>query len=270
MTFDKPKNVTFTDMAIYIDNHIYNKECDDTLIYIYLYHLSYMLALKNKYFKKISYYDDFAIFNANRIYFRLKNKNQFKLDSNGNYKLNKVKSVLNYLKSTIYFNKIQFEQQEYSQNLTNVSHENIDVCSGYTFYDYLYEYASDLRKVEFKSCLYSISKTVRNYLKNIPYKYKSLEWYNIYISVLLSLTNSFTNISQSTIYDKYINKDYIILYNVDIHLKEYIYILVNTLKHIVAKDLSLILNENVYIPSYTKEQLIKELNSDDIRDVYNK
>lgn len=255
MTFDKPKDVTFTDMAIYIDSHAYTEDCDDTLIYVYLYHLSYMLALKEHYFHKKHYYDDFAIFNANRLYFRIKNT-----------KLPPIKSVLNYIKSTLHFNRIQFEQTEYCQIISKESINEECLDSGYTFFDYLQEYASDLKRVEFKACLCSISKTVRNFLKYIPYPYKSIMWYNIYVSVLLSLICSFSSSSQSTIYDKFRNtKDYIVLYKLDDDMHDYIQLLVNTSKHLIAKDLSELLHEQIYIPSYTNDQLMKELNSDNIR-----
>ena len=50
-TYTKPKGVTYTQMAIKIDDMAYSDSCDDELLFEYLYHLSFMLAYKAKYFK---------------------------------------------------------------------------------------------------------------------------------------------------------------------------------------------------------------------------
>ena len=39
MLFYKPKNLKYTTMAIYIDEHVYTDDCNDNLIFEYLYHL---------------------------------------------------------------------------------------------------------------------------------------------------------------------------------------------------------------------------------------
>lgn len=52
MTYKMPRGVTYTEMAIYIDNHIRDERRDECLIFEYLYHLSYMLARKGSYFHK--------------------------------------------------------------------------------------------------------------------------------------------------------------------------------------------------------------------------
>ena len=60
MIYKKPKGVKYTDMAIYIDNHIYSEDCDDDLVFQYLYHLVNMFAYKHKFFNRAEYYDDFS------------------------------------------------------------------------------------------------------------------------------------------------------------------------------------------------------------------
>ena len=61
MIYQKPKDVTYTEMCMYIDDNVYKDNFDERLVYEYIYHIVYMLAKKAQYFKKNSYYDDFAI-----------------------------------------------------------------------------------------------------------------------------------------------------------------------------------------------------------------
>ena len=68
MLFYKPKNLKYTTMAIYIDEHVYTDDCNDNLIFEYLYHLSYMLAHQGKFFQTFSDYDDFAIYCATNYF----------------------------------------------------------------------------------------------------------------------------------------------------------------------------------------------------------
>ena len=66
MFYSKPKDVTYTGMAIFIDNHpLFNVDIIDpeleNKIFEYLYHLSYMLAVKKCFFEKAKDYDDFSL-----------------------------------------------------------------------------------------------------------------------------------------------------------------------------------------------------------------
>lgn len=53
MSYRKPGDVSYTDMAIYIDNHIYTGHYDETLVFKYIYFLVFMLARKAQYFKTV-------------------------------------------------------------------------------------------------------------------------------------------------------------------------------------------------------------------------
>ena len=105
MIYQKPKDVTYTQMAMFIDKHAYDENSTNelnNLIFEYIYHLVEMLAYKAKFFNRYSYYDDFAIYVASSVYLRLKNPKQFEYDNNGNPKLKRVKSILNYIKTILY------------------------------------------------------------------------------------------------------------------------------------------------------------------------
>ena len=64
MLFTKPNDVRYVDMCIYIDEIVARgnpTEKELEKVFEYLYHLSFMLAHKKKYFKRYFYYEEFAI-----------------------------------------------------------------------------------------------------------------------------------------------------------------------------------------------------------------
>lgn len=68
MFYKKPDGITYTEMAIWIDNNAYNPECDQIKLYEYLYHLVYMLAVKGRYFNSASDYDNFSLQTASNLF----------------------------------------------------------------------------------------------------------------------------------------------------------------------------------------------------------
>ena len=180
--FNKPKDLKYTDMCIFIDDYIasnqYNND-DDALIYQYLYFIVKMLAFKRAFFNQSDYYEQFAIYAASQYYIRLK-----KIDSKP------IKSCLNYIKKTIYFNKILFEE-EYINGLAQYSTDS-PVEYQTSFDCVLSNSVDDLESVEFDTCLSSICDVIKSFLSRIPYVSKPDIWVNIYISCLLTYLNSVT------------------------------------------------------------------------------
>ena len=283
MLYKKAKDLTFVDMCIWIDENVYKEHLSSQQqekIYEYLYHITKMLAYKAHLFNKGFYYEDFAIYSATRTYLRLTNPKQFELDSKGNFKLKKIKSVLNYIKSVLYPHKVDFEQEFYSQVIDYSSDKNnlIEV-SNYTFSDMLHEYTDDLYELEFNLSLDTIPKIIKDFLNTIPYKKSSPQWHNIYISCLLTLINYCTlskadkkrinEIKMSDNYRlKYIEKAYKqqvlldpILFHLDSSLKSYVKVLVNTIKHIISKQLTY--ETHIYIPSNSNSMILAEINSEE-------
>ena len=165
MIFVKPKDVTYTEMCIWIDHNAYEENCDDELLYQYLYFIAIMLAHKAEYFNKVKDYEDFALYMASQTFYRLRNPKQFQTDGDGNPKMARVKSVLNYMKSTLYPRKVDFQQQYYAQ--TQICVEDTDYDSLYSFSDKLEDTVDALTLVEFESCLHDIVKTIKFFLKKI-------------------------------------------------------------------------------------------------------
>lgn len=264
MIYIKPKNVRYTDMAIYIDSHIYTDDCDDELVYKYLYFLISMLAHKHKLFNRAEYYDDFSLTTATYVFMRLKNEKQYQLDDKGNPKLAKIKSCLNYIKTILYPRKVAFEQEYYSKAIDNrASYDPECVESTYGILDIMLESVDGLNNVEFSCCLEDIISSIKHYINKIPYKADKTLMNNIYVSCLLTFLNSITltnkdknrisnlkyNVKDSILYQIYRaqSKDSVILYHLDESLHDYIYVLTNEIKHLISKDLSQVMD--TYIPS---------------------
>lgn len=267
--YKKPKDVSYTDMCIYIDTHIYEKY-DEHLVFEYLYHLTSMFAKKHGYFKHSEDYDNFAIFAATQLFMRLIDERQFVSDS-GEIKLPRIKSILNYMKKVIYPLKVDFQQEHFSQVVEEVELPETE----YNFNSILSKQISNLDISEFGLTLQEISKTCNRFLSTIPYPKNSVEWHNIYISVMLTFLSSITLRNthierlqhlestgrlENYHYDIFYRevKEDIILYHLPDHMRNYIDVLCRQLNHILAKDLCDILNTKVHTDYMLVEQYRKD------------
>lgn len=250
MTYTKPEDITYTQIAIWIDENVYKPDCDQIQLYEYLYHLSNMLAHELSFFSNSTDYDEFALYSATRLFQRLTNKKQFEIDSvDTTPRLPQIKSILNYIKKVISPYKIDFELQFKLEN------KNLDVIST-SYFDlgsYICDNASLFDQIEFSMTLGSISDIVKAHLKKIPRKQHDAEWVNIYISCMLTLLDSITlsksmqeKISNSIrTTDKVLDNMYVELRNNDailFHLPDsmsnYIKVLVSELRNVIASELS--------------------------------
>lgn len=276
MIFEKPKGLKYTDIAIWIDDNAYQDNCDDNKLYEYIYHIIRMLSYKGRYFKSAEMYENFSMYGATRTYFRLKNKKQFELNADGVPRMNKITSILNFLKATVYPMKVDYEQQEYSQN--NMS-ENPRVSLDDMKMDY-----SQIRdkventgfaKLNFECYLTQLAKTIKSCLVKIPEYSKKVEWNNIYLSCLLTLLNSITltnkdkelvtNLSENLYEDKLEKLYYkesqncVILFHLPESMNNYIFVLCNKIKKSIAKDLSEIINCYETPESITKYAILESV-----------
>lgn len=283
MLYKKPDDVTYVQMAIYVDENVYNPDCteeQDNLIFQYIYHLVYMLACKGNFFNKAQYYEDFAIYMATQVFMRLRNKKQYELKDDGTPKLKKVKSVLNYIKKTIGPRRVDFQQEFFSQTILPVDEENYLTDVHYTLANQLSQSIDEMAVVDFNVCLSDICKTAKETIKNIPYKNHKATFNNIYLSCLLTFLNSITLSRQDIlrldglkrgklgnpqlVEELYVkqSEDCVILYHLDKNMTQYIDVLTRKMKHAIAKDLSMTLH--TYIPSDDgfKNLIMAEVNNE--------
>ena len=273
MMFSKPKGVRYVDMAIWIDDNVYKDNCDQEKLYEYIFHLSKMLAFKRALFNNGQQYEDFAVYAATKYFLRITDKRQFEIDENGEPKLPKIKSILNYIKKTIFPTKIDFDK-EHSSSVDDGENDIIDT----TFRDILESSIDDIGLSEFGNYLHDIGKTIRAHLAKIPYRQGTSEWENIYVSCLLSFLNSVTlgaearqriqemvdnSKLKSHIIDRLYRKERqnsTILFHLDESMRGYITVLVNEIRKIIAGDLSEILHTHIHQSMYTDEMLKQSLN----------
>lgn len=257
-TFEKPVNVSYTDMCIYIDDNIYKEKHNVETVYKYLYLIIHMLS-SNQQLLKSKYLDDFSLFAATKVYFRLTNPDQFIKNTQGEYKLSKVKSVLNYIKSSLYFLKVDFEQSEYFQDISQ-SLENVDL--NFNFDNVISKSLSQMDLVDFELTMGDIPKTCEKFLSRIPYTRDNPMWHNIYVSTLMTFTSmctltykqakriselSDTNHIKQYHYERFYSEESLkpILYHVPQSMGPYIIVLARQLKQIIGRDLSDIIKTKV-------------------------
>ena len=217
-----------------------------------------MLSYKRKFFKNFDDYDKYSIVTATRIFNRLKNRDQFILLENGNYKLERVKSILNYIKQVLYPLKVKYQQEFYAQEIPfNNKDEFIQYGEAYIKDSYNYN-KNALCQIDIQLYLSKIYKVIHSFIYKIPNKLNSSEQLNIYISCLLSFLNLITinnkcalklnNIKYSKSYEKQLNNIYkknitIVLYHLDDTYTEYVEVLLNKLKKIIVLDILQLSNQ---------------------------
>lgn len=234
----KPYNMKYTDLCIYIDKTIYERDENNNPItlrklsnieienvYNYLYNIIYALSVKKKLFNKQQDYDDFSIETAGTLFMRLTAKNQ-NYDQNATAN-RAIKSILNYIKGALMFMAITWRNANYAETLNPDIDGNDEIEAAR---DYVYNQANDQfeykRKKAFAELFENFPKYVNDALNMSMFKKNKLQKYQIalseYLSLLncLTIENKFKDISDTKksnkIYDQLKNKkDYIINYSTD-------------------------------------------------------
>lgn len=257
MIFNKPPDIRYTDMAIWIDGNAYKPDCDDLTLYKYLYLLVEMLARKHKFFNQASHYEDFTLFAASYFFERLKSAKQYQLKENGDTKLRKITSILNYMKESLFGLKKNFEKTTFSQCSQDPSEweENPNIDRAHIIG--LYRSTSDYNACEFALCLKDLPRCVWETCKRTPYSKDPYKLVNIYTSVLLTILNQITlpnkvqeqlatsgeNLYTSEYFTDKLFKtkeplDDVILLHLEEEMRSYILFLANRSKKVLARDLS--------------------------------
>lgn len=189
-TYEKPKDVTYTEMAIWIDNNVYSGSFDIETCYKYLYLLCYMLTVRLGFFRYEKDIDEFSLFVATSLYKRLTNKKQFESKSDGTCKMEKITSILNYMKKVLprykYDFDIVFNGMPVEKDIEVFAVPSFDLDSYAAENTYIFDQLSPSFTFE------NLSGIVKQHLRKIPHKKDSSEWENIYISCILTLLNTVT------------------------------------------------------------------------------
>lgn len=202
----KPIKMKYTDLCIYIDKTVYNRDennnptslrnlnsREETTIYNYLCNLIVALAHTKKLFPRWEQYEEFSYSYAADVYMRLTSKNQnFNPEAT---RLKPIKSILNYIKNTIYFAAINYRNLTYDQLITP-EHDGEDVCE--SLHNYCTEqvqsqYSKNVEEI-FSENLSKIIQKMNKVLDESIYR-RSKERNSIELSILLSINNfiSLTN-----------------------------------------------------------------------------
>lgn len=270
MTFQKPKNLTYVDMCKYVDSKVPQDSLTDdeaSLCYEYLYHIIYMLAIKQRYFHKEEYYDEFAITLAGDVFHRLFTHPKLtEVDDNGQPLMPKLKSCLNYIKAILYGRKVAFEQKSYSQKYLDMTELNDEYSPIATSFEYMRENLSFTPKTHVTLYLESISKTVRLYLEtHCPYRNQHLIFKNIYLSCMLSILNGIilTPNDYEGLTEKYVTQDAkirylykvykynkdncVCLYHLPQYFKNYITVVVRQIFTVIGDEIKELCREDISI-----------------------
>ena len=251
MTYDKPADMSYTDIAKWVDENAYLDNVDEMLLYKYLYLLTDMLAKRYGYFTNSELYDTFALFSASRLTMRLRgNAQKIILNAEGVEKNNeKIKSILNYLKRVIYPYKSDFESEYVMKPVEGVeiiSLGRIDIGESLSDHNDVFD------MFELHNTLQNSITIIRSYLGKLPRSKNSAEWTNLYISCLLTLIDQMT-LSPSQLNSirrvpknrqmaiEELLKENLrrppILYHLDEGLSDYITVLVREIRHLLAAEM---------------------------------
>ena len=259
MTYRRPKGVKLTDMAIYIDSHIYSNDYDEDKVFIYLYHIVCALSkiLFKGEFTNNETCDAFGIYFATVLFFRLTNPKQFEYDEEGNAKLPQVKSILNYIKSAI---RLRWNEFKKNNGYCEKAFKE-EIAENFNISYFTNSSLSNIYLSDFKLTTGSICSTCEKFMDSLPFIKDSKERQNVYFSILLTFLSHITptegqrnrlkSITQDpSRKDYYINNIFteirnsnLVLYHLPSSMSSYIIVLTRRFEKIIARELTEILHE---------------------------
>ena len=196
MLWKKPAGMKYTQMCMYIDEHVQeivnpgeNPELENT-IYNYLWLLVKALAIKKCMFTDFQDYDMYAFYAANRLFFALR-KNQLNQGKTIKGKLIRpIKSCLNYTKALLYPMKIEYQRESFREIIEEefVSKK----FDAFAYKEQLKNKARDHARVtqQFKTnvqeSLVHSGTIIDKLLDKSPFNRSTPEYQNLKISILLS------------------------------------------------------------------------------------
>ena len=251
MIFNKSPDISYTEMAIYVDEHIYEDSCDELKCYEYIYHLCMMLANKKRFFNTPYDYENYSIFAASKIFSRYKNPKQ----KSG--KLPHIKSCLNYIKKIAYPLKVDYQQQEFAERFQPASMSAVEVQNiRQDLVTRVLNMDTERIQTEVTYYLSTLSRIIKDFLYSSPYRCDKLMLHRLYLSCCLSLLRMITlNKASELAVEKKITRpnehldtfveqsyreestDQVILFHLDESMRNYVQTLVMKIKRLISKDI---------------------------------
>ena len=263
VTFNKRKDLKYTDMCIYIDKNtplILEKgmypEIENT-IFEYLYHIIYALSYKAMFFKNFEDYDNFALSSACQLYMSMRKKLENKGQIIRGKEVVPVKSCLNFIKSILFALKVNYQKETFATIFNPEIDQDTSLLEARMKESVRVTYRESLED-SFKDMLSRIPQNIKSLLSESPYRNDKYMIKRLYISCILSLISSVTlpfkerkkidakiNVnSELKLFNKAynINSSETILWHLDSKFTDYVTLLVR----IIRKKSSDELEENVH------------------------
>ena len=200
----KPWNMKYTDLCIYIDKTVYERDQDNNPtalrkltgdeidnVYTYLYNVIYALSVKKRLFTQKADYDAFCLEAAGDIFMRLEKPDQ---DFTYQSKHNKpIKSVLNYIKGALGFMSITWRNTNYASILNPEydSQEKVDGVKSYAYSQASTQYEEQKTKA-YQDVIENLPSYLEQALKVSIFNKNKLKKHQILLSQYLSLSNCLT------------------------------------------------------------------------------
>lgn len=199
-TFEKPKGLKYTDLAIYVDLHEpelgspdIDPKIEDT-VYSYIYLICHALATKAHYFGRNEHiYDDFALYMASNVYMVLiKRRKAYNAGKMYHEKpILPVKSVLNYIKATIYPFKVDYQQETYREIVNTAMADDTSLFKEKMEEGIQSDYRGRLID-SFSMALDEIGDVVEQVMQQTPFRRESLMKHKLKASICLTLLDQIT------------------------------------------------------------------------------
>lgn len=190
LMYRRPEGIRIVDMAKYIDDYAYTDEIDVSKMFEYLYHLSICFAKRRRFFKRPLEYDAFGVWCASVLYRRYHSPRQYNEKTNPNGNVQRVKSIINLLKNTIFF----LYKKYLNENKREVFTADVDTSN--VAMDFAIKRMdrdnSTYISIEIQHYFTQISNDIRKIIKETPYANNKTLCNNLYISCVLSIIKSIT------------------------------------------------------------------------------
>ena len=195
-TFNKPANMNYTDLAIWIDANLPKLKNTgeypevEQKIYEYLYHMFYAFARKANYFPKMVDYDEYALFAAGQTYMAFKNSYVHEGEIRRGKVVERITGSLNFVNAVMFPLKCRYTKAEYAEIINPENGQDTTILEKDMKVAINSDYASDLLD-DLSAVFEDIYPIISN--KVLP-KIRSkdpVRTDNIIYSIMLTLINTF-------------------------------------------------------------------------------